>query len=188
MNAISARPAARYTVNTSKAVEVILWLAQARAGIDIYHIIKAAFIADKNHLNQYGRPVIGDDYKADVYGPRGECVWGLLRRQPLAVLALGDNGGDLPFSVDDENGWQVKATRSPNHRLLSASDVACLGAALSQVAGMSFDDLVDMTHDDPAYIAANGGRIRYEDLLNADDPQFQEKMSALFEDAREAVL
>ena len=180
--------AARYTPNTAKAVEVIVWLANQRPGIDIYHVVKSAFVADKNHLIRYGRPITGDDYEADVYGPRGRCIWGLLRHQPFELLALDSNGADLPFRVVDEEKWAVHADREPNLRLLSRSDVECLQAALTAVADLSFDELVEMTHQDPAYIAANGGRMRYEDLLDPDDPYRAEKALDLAETARYAIL
>jgi hypothetical protein len=180
--------AARYAPNTAKAVEVILWLANQRPGIDIYHVVKSAFLADKDHLNRYGRPVTGDDYEADVYGPRGRCIWRLLRHQPLELLALDSNGSDLPFRVLDEQKWAVQADREPNLRILSRSDIDCLQRALTEVADLSFAELVELTHQEPAYIAANGGRMRYEDLLDPDDPHRTEKAADLAETARYAAL
>ena len=179
---------ARYAVNTAKAVEVVVWLANARPDIDIYHVVKAAFVADRLHLNRYGRPVIGDDYDADLYGPKGRCVWGLLRRDPIELLALGDNGPALPFTVLDDRKWAVVADRDANLQRLSGSDVACLQQALDEVGDLSFDYLVELTHQDPAYIAANGGRMLYENLLNRDDPQFLDKAHDLADRARQTVF
>ena len=159
---------ARYAVSTSKALEVILWLANARAGIDIYHVVKAAFYADKYHVNRYGRPIFGDDYKADKYGPLGDVVYGLLRGNPLEILALGGNGA-VPFSVSKKK-FLVSPDREANTKRLSASDIEALREGLGFVTGKSFDDLVDISHEDRAYIAANGGRMRYEDILDPKDP------------------
>src|SRR5689334_5013714 len=92
----------RYIPDTSKALEVILWLCEAKPEIDVYHIVKCAFLADKLHLNRYGRPVAGDNYAAATYGPLGAVVYGLLTRQPLEVLALGGNG-DIPIEVDQQS-------------------------------------------------------------------------------------
>jgi hypothetical protein len=47
---------ARYIPDTAKALEVILWLATECPGIDVYHVVKCAYYADKRHLNLYGRP------------------------------------------------------------------------------------------------------------------------------------
>jgi uncharacterized phage-associated protein len=162
-----------------------VWLAKASPEIDIYHVVKAAFYADKYHLNKYGRPIAGDDYEADRYGPLGQCVYGLLRRDPMEMLALGGNG-ELPFQVGER--WTVVADREANLRVLSESDLEALAYGLRKVEGRSFEDLVQATHDEPAYVEANGGRMKYEDLLDADDPARNAKAADLAENARSAVF
>lgn len=176
---------AQYVPYTAKALEVILWLAKASPEIDIYHVVKAAFYADKYHVNKYGRPISGDEYHADMYGPLGQCIYGLLKGEPLEILALETNG-PLPFVVGSK--WRVFADRDANVRLLSGSDIEALGYGLQQVVGKSFDDLVRMTHDDRAYIEANGGRMRYEDFLDENDPQRDERAADLAETARNTVF
>jgi uncharacterized phage-associated protein len=178
--------AARYAVNTTKVLEAILWLANARPGIDIYHVVKGAFYADKFHLNRHGRPIAGDDYDAHMYGPLGDVVYGLLRRDPMEVLALGGNG-DLPFSVDEQT-FVVSVQREANLRILSKSDVDALTEALAFVADKSFDELVEISHREAAYIAADGGRMKYEDLLDPEDPRRDEKAAYLAETAASAAL
>jgi hypothetical protein len=176
---------ARYAVNTSKALEVILWLATKRPGIDFYHIVKCAFYADKFHVNRHGRPIAGDNYVADTYGPLGRTIYGLLTGSPLEILALNGNG-DLPFSIVGR--YQVNATRGPNLRRLSESDVEALSHALDACADKSFDELFDESHRERAFIAANGGPIRYEDFFAYDDPDREEKIEDLEETASSAVF
>src|SRR5438876_12124425 len=176
---------ARYAVNTAKALEVILWLASARPGIDVYHAVKGAFYADKWHVNHFGRPIAGDDYNADQYGPLGDVVYGLLKGDPIEILALGGNG-DLPFTV--EGVFEVRPTRGPNTNRLSVSDIEALQHGLDFVADKTFDELVEISHQDPAYIAADGGRMRYEDLLDPDDPDRKEKAAQLAETAPSSAL
>jgi hypothetical protein len=176
---------ARYAVHTAKALETIVWLATASPGIDIYHVVKGAFYADKYHLNKYGRPIAGDDYQADMYGPLGQCVYRLLNGDPIERLALGGNGV-LPFTVGER--WRVTADREANARVLSDSDVEALQHALGVVADRSFNELVGMTHQERAYIEANGGRMKYEELLDEGDPDRDEKAADLAETARFAVF
>jgi uncharacterized phage-associated protein len=176
---------ATFIPNTAKAVEVILWLASERSGIDLYHVVKCAFYADKYHLNHYGRPVIGDRYEADEYGPLGRVVYGLLRRHPFELLALESNG-DLPISVDGPC-YTVIATREPNLRRLSRSDVEALRFAVTTYADKSFNELVEMSHAEPAYIAAGGGAMRYEDMID-DGPHAEERRRDLAEVAAELAL
>ncbi len=177
---------ARYAVHTAKVLETIVWLSNARS-MDLYHVVKCAYYADKYHLNQYGRPIAGDDYKADIYGPLGQVIYGLLTGNPLEMIALGGNG-DLPFHVRPDQRWLIVPNREANTRILSQSDIEALQHAVLEVADQGFGDLVASTHAEPAYIAANGGRLRYEDMLDAKDPQHAEKAADLAETARYAVF
>jgi Protein of unknown function (DUF4065) len=177
--------AARYAVSTAKVLEVILWLANERPGMDIYHVVKCAYYADKYHLNNYGRPIAGDSYQAANYGPLGTCLYGLLRGDPMELLALGGNG-NLPFTVTSP-GAEVTATREPNMRRLSESDVEALRWAVNRYADLSFDELYSMSHREFAYRNAEGGRIRYEDMLDP-SPDLEERRKAIAETAPHAAL
>lgn len=175
----------RYVPNTSKALEVILWLANRQSNIDVYHLVKAAFFADKMHVTTYGRPIVGDDYEAQTYGPLPRVIYGLLRHEPLEIMAAGLNG-PLPFEVTDT--FTVRAIREANLRRLSESDREALGYGLEVVRGKSFHELYEMTHDDPAYIKAEGGMMDYRDFIPENDPERDSKTEDLCEVARYAVF
>ncbi len=175
----------RYMPNTSKALEVILWLGTRQRGIDVYHLVKAAFFADKSHITEYGRPIIGDDYEAKTYGPLPRVIYGLLKHDLLEIQAAGTNG-KLPFEIKD--AYCVYPDRPPNLRRLSQSDVEALEYGYDIVKDKSFDELVELTHDDPAYINADGGMMDYRDFIPSDDPERDEKAQDILEVARYAVV
>ena len=175
----------RYTPHPAKAVEVILWLANHQPGIDVYHLVKAAYFADKMHVRSYGRPIVGDEYKAAAFGPLPQVIYGLLCFQPIEVLAASANGR-LPFQVTDT--FEVRPNREANARHLSQSDEEALDYGLAFVRDKSFDDLCVLTHEDPAYLKAEGGLIDYRDFLDEDDPDRDEKAEDLSEIARYAVF
>jgi antitoxin SocA-like protein len=177
--------ALRYIPSVTKALEVILWLADRQSGIDVYHLVKSTFYGDKYHVARFGRPIIGDVYRAAWFGPLPQVVYGLLRNEPMEILALG-NSGPLPFRLDD--AFRVYGERGPNLERLSASDVEALEHGLSEVAGKSFQELLDQTHRDPAYQKAANGFIDYRHLIPEDDPQRREKIEYLEEVAPIAVL
>jgi hypothetical protein len=176
----------RYVPSVAKALEVILWIAERRPGIDIYHLVKAAFFADKHHVAHYGRPIIGDVYRAAWFGPLPQVIYGLLRHEPIELLALAHNG-PLPFQVDP-GSYRVTAGRAPNTRKLSASDVEALEHGLKEVDGTSFNQLFEKTHRDPAYLNAIAGTMDYRDFIPQDDPQRKAKIEYLEEVAPVAVL
>jgi uncharacterized phage-associated protein len=78
-----------YRVHTAKALETILWLATARPGIDIYHLVKAVYFADRRHVTEFGRPIFGENYQAQAYGPVGSTVYGLLKGDPMEQFGVG---------------------------------------------------------------------------------------------------
>ena len=175
----------RVIPDTAKALEVILWLASAREGMDVYHVVKCAYYADKRHLNLYGRTIAGDWYEADEYGPLGKCVYGLLRRRPIEILALETNG-DIPLTVNNKNHI-VTPERDANYRRLSNSDREALSWAVDNYAHLSFGELLELSHQEEAYQKAEGGRMRYEDMLEP-TPDHASRAQQLAESAGRAVF
>jgi uncharacterized phage-associated protein len=175
----------RYATNVSKALEVILWIAGRRPGIDVYHLVKASFFADKFHVTHYGRPIVGDSYSAAPWGPLPQVVYNLIRRDPIEMIAI-DSNGDVPFRVD--NRHRVYADRDANVRLLSVTDVEALTEGLAHVQDKSFDELYNETHADKAYINAGGNLMDYRDFIPDDDEHRDEKAEAIEETAPFAVF
>jgi len=175
----------RYAPNVSKALEVILWIAQHRPGLDIYHIVKAVFFADKMHVSQYGRPICGDSYSAAPWGPLAQVTYNLLRHDPIELIALESNG-DLPFRVTDR--YEVYGDREPNLRLLSETDVEALRYGVDHVKDKTFGALYLETHDDPAYLKAIGGQMDYRDFIPDNDEAKDAKDKVIEESAQYAIF
>jgi hypothetical protein len=182
----SERIELRYIPSVGKALEVILWLADRKKGIDVYHIVKAAFYADKFHIAKYGRPVVGDVYRAAWSGPLPQIIYGLLRHEPIEILALGTNGV-LPFKVES-GSFRVYPDRTANAKRLSTSDVEALQYGLAETADASFEELYQKTHRDPAYRNAIAGAMDYRDFIPLDDPQRMKKIEYLEEVAPFALF
>jgi hypothetical protein len=174
-----------YIPSVAKALEVILWLADERKGIDFYHLVKASFFADKYHVAKYGRPIVGDVYRAAWFGPLPQVIYGLLRHEPMEILALGNNG-PLPFNV--QGAFCIYPEREPNMDKLSESDIEALRHGLSEVDGKSFDELLQQTHHDPAYLNARDGAMDYRDFIPESDPKKRKKIAYMEEVASAAVF
>jgi uncharacterized phage-associated protein len=160
--------------NASKSLEVILWFAQKRPGIDFHAILKLLFFADKEHLNEYGRPIVGGAYNALPYGPVSQPTYDILKREPLAMEVLGAGDG-LPFEV--KGSYRVHRTRDADLKKLSRSDVAVLEKIWGEYGHLDFDGLTEVSHRHPAYKNAEAeGRQRmlYEEFLEGDraGPEF----------------
>jgi hypothetical protein len=182
----SMRQIPRYIPNVSKALEVILWIASRAPGMDVYHVVKASFFADKEHIAKYGRPICGDSYSAAPFGPLPQVIYNLLRHDPIEMIAL-DTNGELPFTVDKKH--RVYADREANERRLSKTDIAALEHGVQRVAGMSFEEIYQETHADPAYINASGGLLMdYRDFIPDDDDDKAAKAEDIEDTACYAVF
>jgi len=161
--------AIHFQTNPHKAVEVIVWFATKRPGIDFHSILKLLFFADKDHLNEWGRPIVGDRYYALPYGPVAQMTYDILKREPLALEELKTANHELPFEV--RNSYCVHAHRAPNLDRLSDTDVAALEGTWERYAHLDFARRTDESHRHPAYKnAENAGRqaMRYADFLEGE--------------------
>ena len=59
----------RFLFDEKKALEALVLVAGDWPGISTFYAAKVFFLAEKQHLNQFGRPVVGDRYIAMRNGP-----------------------------------------------------------------------------------------------------------------------
>jgi uncharacterized phage-associated protein len=176
----------RFKTNARKALEVILWFANKRPGIDFHAVLKMLFFADKRHLNEWGRPIVGDVYFALPYGPVAQTTYDLMKRDALALELLQLD--DVPFRV--EGRYRIIPERAPDLSRLSESDVEALEQTWTEYGHLSFDQLTLISHCHPAYRnAEEAGRQRmlYADFLEGDNAT-PEVMADLEETAHRIVI
>ncbi len=165
-------PKHKLTPNLKKILEAVLFLlnqAENRGEcLTQYDIVKSIFLADRSHLNRYGRPVTFDNYYAMRNGPVPTTVYDLLKGSEN-ILAKFDIDEPL-WQTEDAPQISPKAKiythpiRMPREDTLSPSDEEALKDALGTVNSLTFPQLRKLTHDDPAYIDAwdeNGNARAY---------------------------
>jgi Protein of unknown function (DUF4065) len=64
-----ASMALKFRPKTEKIVELMLYLAHKRPDADKYQAVKFFYLADREHLIRYGRPITFENYYAMEYGP-----------------------------------------------------------------------------------------------------------------------
>jgi uncharacterized phage-associated protein len=120
-----------------------------------YDVVKTLFLADRAHLNDYGRPVTFDNYVAMKHGPVPSRAYDMLK----------DPSGTYPWRRQEVPGSRhfafYDAKNEPDLDVLSPSDIEALKSALDLVLRLGFARIQKLTHDDAAYEAAWGeGRSR----------------------------
>jgi uncharacterized phage-associated protein len=143
-----------------KIVEALLYLAHKRPGADKYQAVKFFYLADRDHLSRFGRPLTFDNYYALSYGPVASTTLDLLNGASPALF--GAQEAALPFktekgTVKTKSGKVTETTfireplREVNFDLFSKSDLEVLDKIISKYKNASFDDLYNETHKHFAY-------------------------------------
>jgi len=130
--------AIQFNINRQKAIECVLWLIQ-RGETNMYSIWKMLFAAEKYHLNTYGRPITGDTYIAMKYGTVPSWLYKLTNKWRPGI-----------GFVKHENTFI--AERAPIRKLFSVSDIEALECGHNEYAGLSFGEVMDKNHKEPAWI------------------------------------
>lgn len=171
--------------SVSRIVAALYFLmteAQSRQkAVSQYDLVKALFLADRAHLNRWGRPVTFDNYCAMFHGPVPSLAYDLLKGNEKALHDSCLN--DVPWR--SSRHWNstrhylpVEGALDPND-FLSESDIEVLKDSLSVVHSLGFAQIRRLTHEDPAYVDAwlpDGGRAAYAMKLGLlfDEPNFEQ--------------
>lgn len=153
---------ARYKFSAEKAFAAVQWMVCECKALDLHTALKAVYFADKSHLNQHHQPIFGATYKAMKFGPVPLEVYEIIKGESIWLWELGRER--MPWVLE---GYKVKPTDEarPNLGVFSESEVEHLQTALKRSASMTFTDRTAATHG-PDWQAANGGIMRYEDMVD----------------------
>lgn len=172
-----------FRINYEKAVETIIWLANEKPGIDIYHIAKVLFYAEKTHVNKYARPIIGDNYICMGYGPVPSAVKDLIDKNswldPNYLQEISES-----LTITNSPHKNITAKRQPNIKYFSKTDIDCLKDALSKYGDMTFVELTTLTHDEACWLETESNQpIDYALMIDEDNPYRSEIIEEMSETA-----
>ncbi len=164
----------RFRPQLDKIVELLLYLSHVRPNCDKYQAVKFLYLADKEHLNRYGRPITFETYYALPYGPVAPHAMDLLKRDAAVMRKAGIE--ELPFEVEElDMITYIRAPkRSVNHDIFSKSDLDIFDDVIERYGKYSFFDLFELTHSHFAYKNAWENRRRgtqraemsYDDMVD----------------------
>lgn len=172
-----------------KIVEILLYLSSKKPGYDKYQAVKFFYLADREHINRYGRPVSGEKYFALPYGPVASNVMDILEGDRRI---LNEAGLDcLPFDIEvkEVSGRSLlcvsKPKREVDFSLFSKSDIKVIDEIIEKYGDCTFDELFNITHKHHAYVRAWSSRrpgskraeMFYEEMI--EDPK---RRAAFIED------
>jgi uncharacterized phage-associated protein len=172
-----------------KIVELLLYLAHKRPGLDKYQIVKLFYLADREHLARHGRPITYERYCALKYGPVASNTMDLLENDKHTFRKA--NIDVLPFRTEvlrNEKGTPITYIREPYREvdttLFSKSDLRVMDEILEEYGHLNFDELYNLTHSHEAYKKAWEGRRAF--YAKSADMYYEEMVED--ERRREAIL
>lgn len=175
--------ALEFRPNLAKIVELLLYLAHKKPRSDKYQAVKFFYLADREHLNRYGRPITSEVYFALPYGPVASKAKELLEHDRWTMRDAGLK--ELPFETEkvarpgpDKADLVVIGSpkRDVDLELFSRSDLRVFDEILKKYGHLDFDALYNLTHDHNAYKKAwanrkhfKRGQMTYEDMIESDE-------------------
>jgi uncharacterized phage-associated protein len=135
----------QFEFQPEKALAVAAYLA-SRTGETMYTILKMVYLADRCHLERYGRPITGDNFIAMKEGACPSRIY-----DSMKVLRGEHNNNYLPNSEKylevDPTTYDVSVKNMPSLDVLSASDIECLDEVVSILKRLGRWEIRKMAHD-----------------------------------------
>lgn len=168
------------TFDINKAIAAISYLVE-KTGAQMYSLMKMMYLADKVHLERYGRFIAGDNYVAMKQGPVPSRTYNMIKH----VGGVQDCGRGFESAKNylsyDSSSFSVGVKATPDYDELSESDVECLDQIADVYNNMGQWAVRDMSHDN-AWKSV-WGRIR----LSKSIPMGMEVIAAEFDDEEALV-
>ncbi len=129
-----------FCFNAEKFANAVAYLAQGCSDSTKLTICKHLYLADKEHLVRYGRPITGDHYYKLPHGPVPTRGLNMLRGKALA----SENA--LLEKYVTVIGTAVRPRQSANRRVFSKSDIEVLNWVIEKYGRLSASSLRSLTH------------------------------------------
>lgn len=159
-----------FRTKPKKIVETLLYLSHKDIELCQYKTVKLLYLADREHLKRFGRPISFDKYVAMKNGPVASIAYDIFKGN----VVKGVNLDDLPFDICQYDDLSIleNPKREIDRNLFSKSDLIVLDETCREYGQSSFMELYRLTHDHFAYSRAWRNRVSgadpmfFEDFLN----------------------
>lgn len=165
-----------FPFNPDKASQPVLWLLHRHGGsMDKLKLIKMIFLADREHLVRYGRPIVGGNYVA--------MDLGLVSSNLKDYIEGKTTFRDLPFTIQGE--YNLVATQATNDAQLSESELEVLDEIYDKYKHIDSIKLGLLTHKYKAWknnVPAKGSSkpVPYEHFF--EDKDSKDMMALVLEE------
>lgn len=179
----------KFPFSEEKALAALSFVASRNPGMTPLYVAKVFYFAEKAHLNKYGRPIIGDSYRAMFKGPVPSAVknyidekWEWIGKPANfeRYVHIKSRGGLRSLNPGRD---------APRTDLLSETDMECLASAVEYCRDKTPDQLSEKTHLDRAWFSKpENAFMDYEDFVEDDNPHRGEIIESMKENAAYGVF
>jgi uncharacterized phage-associated protein len=156
----------RMRFNEKKATQAAArFLRHSNGRMNYMKLIKLLYIADRDALMRWGRPITTDSYFSLKHGPVLSQVLDLITEEPNPVASKTF----WSEHISDPEHYSVSLNADPSDDQLSEAEEEAIDEVFAKFGHLSQWQLVDLVHQFPEWQDPEGSRIRieYEDILKA---------------------
>lgn len=153
-------------------IEAVLYILNATKGIDFYHVFKILYFAEQKHLVKWGTRITADNFRAYDYGPVPDNLYDAVKAKRQGTSNIGRGKHLLSGMFDDAVSFAgedapnvMLAKRNANLDYLSESDIQCLDESIKENAHLTFNQLIEKSHDS-AWQEARNKKDKEGDVIN----------------------
>ncbi len=134
-----------------KLKAITLYIVNQCGTIDIFHILKILYFADRAHYAEWGTRLSNDTFCAMDNGPVASHLYDALKdvtgKGPLPKMSPLKTISDALYQADPMFEYYVSARQEADMDELSRSDIECLDRSIAENKGQSFATLSRKSHD-----------------------------------------
>lgn len=146
----------------TKALNALLYVANRVQRKDFHKIFKIIYFADRQHLNDWGKPITGDTYIAMEAGPVPSRMYDMLKIVRGDSYLPDTEGLGKYFKV--ENWMYVTPLQNADLNKLSRNEQEVLDDSIAKYASLSYDEIKEKSHDVAWRSTARDFSIKWEDI------------------------
>jgi uncharacterized phage-associated protein len=158
--------------NEAKATQAAARLLRNRGRMSYMKLIKLLYLADREALARWGRPITTDTYVSMKHGPVLSQVLDLITEGPNPFI------GETFWTrhISEPEHYEVFLKVNPPDDLLSEAEDELLDEIFGEFGHLNPWALVDLVHKLPEWKDPQGGAIpiEYADILTAQNKSPQE--------------
>lgn len=156
-----------YKFSSEKAYAAIHWMVRRNHDIDLHTALKTCYFADKSHINEFFQPIFGATYRAMKYGPVPLEIYEMMKGEGLWLWEV--KAEETPWQLE---GYKLRCVKNvdPDMSAFAESEIEHLQRGFDLSLGMNFTARTAATHGHDWH-AANGGVMRYEDMIEPSERQ-----------------